>query len=186
MFLPIGVLELARFASKDSTRETLHFIQIRQNATHIVAAATDGFVLAMYSSPLLGEREQEHRDFYLPAKRVLEILKFVPAKAKKEGADLDIEAGTLTFGFGRATYKITVASVVEFPNVDRIREASYDAPAKAVDLDAQFLAKISTYLKAVNHSTIVTMEPHGELEPIKLSLKYDGTDVQFFCMPCRR
>jgi len=184
MFLNIGVMELARFASKNPTRESLRYVKIVQNATHIVATATNGSVLAEYSSPLLSDKEQASKEIYLCAEEVLKALRSVPLKVRKEGAILDVKAGTLTFG--PTTHTVSVRSVVGFPDTNRIKEASYSAPAAFIDLDLQLLADINTYLKSVGHSTIVTMELHGELEPVALGFRHGGTDVQFFVMPCRR
>ena len=159
--VPIGALELHRFASKD--REHIAALQIEQRDDRLYAVATDGHRLALYS----WQSEQQvnlEQPLLLDPVRIATAIKSVPKKQRELPWTLEIRESLLVLTHLSSSWQVQAPKTeAGFPDWRHLmpNETGWTPTENPWGFNAQYIADFGKYLKDIGWA----VNPHLEKAP---------------------
>ena len=150
-----GIALVAFSAASDESRPVLTGVELKLHESSVVMAAADGFRLAVYSSQIAQQMEEEVK-VIVPARTMLEVQRLVSDQSAPIRITLSPEGGQVMFKFENVEL---VSQLLQgtFPNYDQLIPERYETRA-VMELDDLKRATQSAAVFARDGSNIVRLE----------------------------
>ena len=127
-----GIALVAFSAASDESRPVLTGVELKLHESSVVMAAADGFRLAVYSSQIAQQMEEEVK-VIVPARTMLEVQRLVSDQSAPIRITLSPEGGQVMFKFENVEL---VSQLLQgtFPNYDQLIPERYETRA-VMELD---------------------------------------------------